>query len=362
MSYLDLHIAQELVQSPYEKCLVACLVAKDAADLPQIDALYKKCQDLRLFQFAQIHECASIVAARLQALGKSSPRWDNELDTWKYRLHQRFERLEGLATALKHENIPFMAIEEAGIARGIYRHDAECPMDDLAGLVRKDDFRRAHEIVMDLGYALENSATKPMEELVDEGFLRGELDYAQELADDVLSLKLRWHPLGRSGICADIDACADEWFREAIKMPPSDMAILAPEDNLLQVALRTASLAYVRAPGIRIHADVDRIVRGVGAFDWSLWLEKVRKMRATTAVFFSLAIPRAIFETPIPDEVLDALEPPKFRRNALFSCLKKAGIFHPSRAKFPFFRDLMFRFMICDAACDGLRLALSRDR
>ena len=36
--------------------------------------------------------------------------------------------------------------------------------------------------------------------------------------------------------------------------------ILSPEDNLLQVALHTAKHSYVRAPGFRLHSDVDRIV------------------------------------------------------------------------------------------------------
>ncbi len=137
-------IADRLVKTPYEQMLVKCLVAREAADLEAIDAVYKQCQERKLYLFAEEHECASIVAARLQALGKSSPQWDYALDDWKYRLSQRFEALDALATALKAEGIPLIALKNAGIARGIYLHPEECPMGDFDVLVKRSDFVRAH--------------------------------------------------------------------------------------------------------------------------------------------------------------------------------------------------------------------------
>ena len=66
--------------------------------------------------------------------------------------------------ALKAENIPLIALKNAGIARAIYPYLEECPMGDFDVLVKKSDFVRAHEIVMqqgfDLGFRAENTAPK----------------------------------------------------------------------------------------------------------------------------------------------------------------------------------------------------------
>ena len=91
-------------------------------------------------------------------------------------------------------------------------------------------------------------------------------------------------------------------------IPGSAARLLAPEDNLLQIALHTAKHSYVRAPGFRLHTDVDRVVRRQ-PLNWDLFLTRVIALEVKTPVFFSLAIPRSLFGTPIPDEVLAQLQP-----------------------------------------------------
>ena len=55
---------------------------------------------------------------------------------------------------------------------------------------------------------------------------------------------------------------------DSLEVNGSNVRILAPEDNLLQVALHTAKHSYVRAPGFRLHSDVDRVVR-FQSIDWN---------------------------------------------------------------------------------------------
>ena len=340
----------KLVQTPYEKMIVACLTAREAADLENIHALYKQCQEQRLFTFAQEHECTSIVAARLQALGKSSIQWDTALDEWKYRLSQRFEVLDALAAALKAENIPLIALKNAGIARGIYPHPEECPMGDFDVLVKKSDFERAHEIVMQQGFELGFRAEETIEEKgVKAGLISGGTEYKKELADDILWLELQWRPVAGRWIAPEVEPNADDLFETSIPIEGTDVRLMDPVSNLLQVCLHTAKHSYVRAPGLRLHTDVDRIVRAYPKLDWDAFIARARAMRVTVSVYFSLVIPAELLGTPIPESVLRCLEPPKCQKEFLFKSIAKAGLFHPLEHKFSRPKYLAFAAMLFDS-------------
>ena len=71
-------------------------------------------------------------------------------------------------------------------------------------------------------------------------------------------------------------------------------------------------------------------------------------MNVGVSVFFSLAIPADLFGTPIPEEVIDALEPPRLQRDFIFKCIEKAGLFHPLAHKFSRVRYLAFCAMLFD--------------
>ena len=55
-----------------------------------------------------------------------------------------------------------------------------------------------------------------------------------------------------------------------------NMNALNPEWNSVQVCLHTAKHSYTRAPGFRLHADVDRIVSNERDINWSVFVEYVR--------------------------------------------------------------------------------------
>ncbi len=350
MSYRDLKIAETLVRTPYEKMLTACLVARQAADYDAIEAVYKQCQERRLFEFAEEHECTSIVAARLQTMKKSSPQWDTALNDWKYRLRQRFEALDALAAALKKENIPVIALKNAGIARGIYPYPEECPMGDFDVLVRKSDFVKAHEIVMSQGFELGFRAAQTIEEEgVNAGLISGGTEYKKDLTDDILWLELQWRSIAGRWIAPEVEPKADDLMQSAVPIDGTDILLQDPVSNLVQVALHTSKHSYVRAPGLRLHTDVDRIVRAYPNLDWDAFITRIRTMKVTVPVFFSLAIPKTILGTPIPDDVLDALEPPKTQRDFIFRMIRDAGLFHPLAHKFSRLKYLIFTAALFDS-------------
>jgi hypothetical protein len=134
---------------------------------------------------------------------------------------------------------------------------------------------------------------------------------------------------------------------KSISIPDTKVRLLSPEDNLLQVALHTAKHSYMRGIGIRLHLDVDRIVRGQ-IIDWDNFIERVSILQAKTAVNFSLAISKSLFHTPIPDKALQCIKPMALKEIILRNWLKRVGFFDPDERKFGRIGYIIFTVLLYD--------------
>ena len=123
--------------------------------------------------------------------------------------------------------------------------------------------------------------------------------------------------------------------------------LLSPEDNLLQVSLHTAKHSYVRAPGFRLHTDVDRIVRACD-IDWDVFCSRVEQMRVRTAVYLSLLIPCELLGAPVPEPVLHQLNHTPFKHRLLLKWILKVGLFGPHDRKWSKLGYIFFNLMLYD--------------
>jgi len=130
--------------------------------------------------------------------------------------------------------------------------------------------------------------------------------------------------------------------------------MLSAEDNLLQVCLHTAKHSYVRAPGLRLHCDVDRIVRYT-TLDWARFTGTVEALRVKTAVYYSLAIPAKFLSTPVPASVLNQLCPPPRKHRVIWRMILSAGLFHPHQPKFTNTDYIRFTALLYDTPGDLAR-------
>src|SRR5207253_313858 len=169
--------------------------------------------------------------------------------------------------------------------------------------------------------------------LAEAGLAEGGTDYGLDADGETYAIDLQWRAVSGRWLRADQEPSADELIARSTVMPGTAARMLAPVDNLLQVALHTAKHSYCRAPGFRLHLDVDRVVHGQ-KIDWDAVVEMVRRLGVGTAVFLSLSIPRGLFGTPVPPEVLGALAPAPARRAMLYRWLRSVSVFEPERPKF----------------------------
>jgi len=273
--------------------------------------------------------------------------WETVHDATRCRISGYLAELDRVAAKLAENDTPLVALKNAGITRGIYPCPGCCPMGDVDVLVRKADFRKAHEVMLREGYMFEFRSPLEKAEL-DEAEKGGGAEYWKILPNgEKLWFELQWRPVAGRWLRPDQEPSADELMDRSLPIPGTEVRLLCPEDNLLQVALHTAKHTYVRAPGFRLHLDVERIVR-YQTVDWGVFVERVKQLQVKTAVYFSLQLPKEFFDTPIPDAVLAALRPPRWKEALILRWLSKVGFLNPQEKKFGRVGYIVFNALLYD--------------
>jgi hypothetical protein len=311
--------------------------------------LYEKLGDRAAFALARENQVEPLLAhVLLEIFGAELPAaWRQAHEATWQRLRLYLGELDRLAARLAENGIPLVLLKNGGIARGIFPCAGCCPMGDLDVLVAKRHFRRAHELLLDDGYTF--AFRSPLEKAsLEAAEAAGGAEYWKVISGgEKLWLELQWRPVAGRWIRPDQEPEAEELLAGSIPIPGSAARLLAPEDNLLQVALHTAKHSYVRAPGFRLHTDVDRIVRRQ-RLNWEVFLTRVRSLKVKTPVYFSLALPRFLFGTPIPDAVLAQLQPPAWKLALITGWLQRVGLFNPEAPKFGRAGFILFTALLYD--------------
>lgn len=320
-------------------------------------ALISQMSEGAAFEFARKNQVAEIVGDVLaQKAGDLafSGAWQDAHNHTKDLLIAYLAELDLIAGRLAEKNIFLVALKNGGIARGIYPCPGCCPMGDLDTLVEKKYFRQAHQILLDAGFKFEFRSHFEKAE-VDAAEASGGAEYWKTLPNgEKLWFELQWRPVAGRWIRPDQEPATEELMAHSISIPGTAARLLSPEDNLLQVCLHTAKHTYVRAPGFRLHLDVERIVRGQKV-DWDIFLGRVKSLQVKSAVYFSLAIPKEVFDTPIPDYVLKALRPAAWKERLIAGWLRRAGLFNPDEQKFSQLGYIFFVSLLYDDFAGLLR-------
>lgn len=346
---------EDLMATPAHRWLCAAtadgpIEGRSAAACRLLDAM----GDEAAFAFATENRVAPHVAHALLATQSPefSVKWRTEHDSVERRLIAYMAELDDLAARLTAEGVLTVALKNGGIARGIYPCLGCCPMDDIDLLIQPTDFSKAHDVLQAQQYAvaLKNDVPGGAEEAIR---IHGVAEYSKTLINGyTLCLEVHCRPVTGRWIRADQEPDAAQLVARSLPVSNGCVRVLRPVENLLQVCLHTARHTYVRAPGLRLHTDVDRIVRHQ-RIDWDQLVRDAETYRIRTAIYLALAIPVAAFNTPIPVSVLKALRPGSTRERMIQRALRRAGLFSPDEPKFPRWRYLLLGALLYDNV-DGL--------
>lgn len=340
-----------------QELLCLCIRHCDFLEKDRIRELYQRNDPSDIFDEAKLNGVASIVAhALVETLGhKDVPQqWHDEYSAIESKLTAYMSELDKVATLLAKNDIELLALKNSGITKGMYPHWGACPMGDIDVLVDRAKFRKAHSILVDAGYTLKFRSPFE-EENIDAAEEGGGAEYSVTMDNgEHLWFELQWRPVAGRWIQPKQEPDASELIARSVAIPGSDVRLLSPEDNLLQVALHTAKHTFVRAPGFRLHTDVDRIV-STQTIDWQLFLSRVSELRTKTAVFLSLAMAQSLLHTEIPDFVLDSLRPASWKVELMTGWIEKVGVFEPDQKKWGKLGYMVFVSLLYDQPADFAR-------
>ena len=348
MQYLNLNLDSS------EQFLTEIICHRDYLDIQKITFLYNQLGDDYCFNLCEKNKITCIAYDALSFCPDITlpSKWQLKFLEMEERITEYMFELDKVADILHVHKISIVALKNSGIARALYPFLGSSPMGDLDVLVDKTNFRKAHQVLLDHGYLMKFRS--PLEEdNLDSAEQGGGAEYSVNMeSGNHLWFELQWRPVAGRWIRPDQEPISEELISRSLFIENTHVRLLAPEDNLLQVTLHTAKHTYVRAPGFRLHTDVDRIVRSSN-IDWRKFVEMVNALQVKTAVYLSLALAHDLLRTPIPSEVFKELAPGQFKIRILVSWLRRVGLFDPDGKKWGRLGYIVFVCLLYDN-CSGL--------
>ena len=233
-------------------------------------------------------------------------------------------------------------------------------MGDLDVLVEKARFREAHALILEEGFELATRGTVESADL-EEGIEHGGTEYVASIDGEEVWFELQWRPIAGRWIRRDQEPDGAELIARSVPIDGTAVRLLSPVDNMIQVALHTAKHTYVRAPGLRLHTDVDRLAR-YQTPDWRGVVEMATELEVRTATYFSFALAKALLDTPVPDFVLESLAPPSWKEQTILKWLHRVDVFEPDQRKFSRPEMIGFTALMYDDVVGLLASALDAER
>lgn len=314
---------------------------------------WESCDKKALFELCLEHELDGVVAAHVieHSLGALPEYWLAAYEREKEHLTFLRDKAAEICEKMGENGIRMVVLKNGGIMSDMVADAAACPMEDIDSLVKKSDFKKAHEILINNGFTFKFRSEFEFEEL-EQAYRDGSTEYCITTpAGKEMWFELAWRAVAGRWIRQDLEPNCDALIDASYLAKDTKVGILSPEDNLLQVSVHTAKHSYVRAPGLRLHLDVERIVAHK-QIHWDTFLEKVRTAHVKTSTYFSLYLAKMLFDTPIPKEVLDALRPTKGKETRILSLVSEAGLLHPKARKFTKLGFLKFQTSLYDKVGD----------
>ncbi|WP_236636290.1 nucleotidyltransferase domain-containing protein [Pradoshia eiseniae] len=350
---------EKFLSNPYHR-VITLLIRRNITDNDRKEAsqILKSIDIDELYRVSYNNEVASIMYPELvQILGhKLDKKWESEYLTIKNRISWMMGVFKQLSDELNKANIPIVALKNSGIALGLLDDFGLSPMGDIDTLIKKEDMKQAHEIAQKMGFAFKFRSVYEKEDF-DNALAHGSTEYSyNDNTGQNMWFEMSWRPIDGRWINQAVEPKAETLIKSSVLIPNTNVRILSPEDNLLQVSIHTAKHSYIRKPGFRLHLDVDRVV-SENDINWDDFLKKVYSVNTKTAVYFSLKSAKSLFNTNIPESVLNELKPNKLKGDYIRRKIEKMDLFKEDSSAFTRMEFLLFQSALYDNIMDIVAVA-----
>jgi hypothetical protein len=279
-------------------------------------------------EWARRNHVEQAVGTGLEAAGATLPEdWLGLLEANENRVSALLSAVRGLFDVLDQRGIAAAVIEAGGVLLATDIPTRAYGSGDIDILVRSDQWDRIRVAAAQSGFVPEalasGSETLPWRL----GFAHG------SSPGSGARVEITCAPFDRAFGPTVAHDRVIPWINRRVRSTRADgLWVLSPVDSLALVSVHTSLHAYVRPPGLRLHTDVDRIVRSI-AVDWDLYLREIREIGAARRAYFSLAMAERMLGTPVPSRVLSSLSPNARLRRAVDSMVNPFAVVSPGERR-----------------------------
>ncbi len=257
--------------------------------------------------------------------------------------------LEWSEIALELDNLGcrHALVENAGVMYGSKMPLSAFSAGDFDILVAQNCWDKVVEVFHSKGFQAGDRRNRPTSRIE---FYRKNLDgELQWLNVGHRSFDRMWLPL-------TYNERSSLWLKRAVRSSTNkNVFVLAVEDALAFVSMHTSLHSYIRSPGIRLHVDVDRLVRD-NSIDWDIYLKEIQVMGIQKRAFISLSMAAGLLGTPIPIEVLSILSPVNTQWCYIERLLSREGAFYSGKSKLSKGKTIILDYYIYEhSKCSWLR-------
>ena len=210
---------------------------------------------------------------------------------------------------LAESGVDYMVVKGPALAYTVYPDPALRAFNDLDLLVREQDWSAMHRLLVQMEFKPEEDQPQPPPKLVPQAVLY-ELKYRHPETRWLL-VEVHYDDLLNAGLASrDV---AGFWQR-AIRVDVEGVPVkaLSLEDQLIHLCAHAHYHGYTR---LNCFSDMAFIVRDHAAqLDWERLLQTVRIEEAQVGVYYSLHFLDQLLGVSVPEDVMAALRPDRFRR------------------------------------------------
>jgi len=310
------------------------------------------------WQLAKLNQVEAMVGEALQTVGRGEqlpPVWRKAIERNHRRVVVLVEVLQELADAFEAAGVVWAAVEGGGVMLATDLSYAAFAAGDFDLLIAEEHWQAAQACCAQCGFHASDRRNRPTQRIE---FRRAAPDGSEQW------INIGYAPFDRIWVPLAYNDRSAQWLRRrvpAYKVP--SLWVLEPSDALAYVAMHTSTHSYIRAPGLRLHVDVDRLVRDCPV-DWSWFQQEAFALGVPTRLFVSLVMARGLLGTPVPDGLLESLAPSGPRWAATARLLARDGTVADGRPKLGRREALLLDLLLEDRSLAhwAKRLLLPDDR
>ena len=292
-----------------------------------------------------------VEALVLESLSRQLPDQDvnPEWKTWLAENEQRVLRFQeawkSVAVRLDQMGCRHALVENAGVLYGSFLPLAAFSAGDFDILIADNDWEDVKQAFTAEGFVPVDRRNRPT----------SRIEYRRESpgGNEPIWLNVGARAFDRIWVPLKVSDRESVWLsRTCPSRKDSSLMVLSPEDALAFVSMHTSLHSYVRSPGIRLHVDIDRLVRD-NPIDWDAYIAEVLAMNIPTRAFISLAMAAGLLGSPIPLNVFDKLCLDHERWQTIKQLLTEEGVFFTGKNKLKRMKAILLDYYLYEGRfCD----------